>query len=103
MTTIPKGGVFLKRWLAFLCLTGLLIAQFAIGLSLSVSSEDTLLGYLDGDGNISMKDVLLMRRYIAHQGDLTHPAAADVNVDDGIDMRDVLLIRKYIARIILEL
>lgn len=90
----------MKRWLAWLCLTGLLIALMAIGLPLSVASDDILYGDTDGDGSVSMKDVLSVRRYIAHRGELGNPLAADVNGDASVDMRDVLLLRKYIAYLI---
>ncbi|MBR3290142.1 MAG: hypothetical protein IKI63_05140 [Clostridia bacterium] len=87
----------MKRWLAALCLIGLLISPCAIGTTTSADSNAPLLGDPDGDGIVSMKDVLVVRRFIAHQGDLSLPTAADVNADGSVDMRDVLLIRKFIA------
>ena len=47
-----------------------------------------------------MKDVLTMRKYIAHLTDDIDLAAADVNGDGSVDMKDVLLVRKFIARLI---
>ena len=90
----------MKRWLAFLCLIALLIAQSAIGPSLSVASDDLLLGDVNGDNDINMKDVLQTRKSIAGVGGTIDKTAADVNGDQSVDMKDVLLIRKYIAGLI---
>ena len=90
----------MKRWLAFLCTLVLLIAQCAIGSTLSVASEDLLLGDATGDGEINMKDVLQTRKFIAGMGGKIDETAADVNADNSVDMKDVLLIRKYIANMI---
>ncbi|MBR3289287.1 MAG: dockerin type I repeat-containing protein [Clostridia bacterium] len=63
--------------------------------------EDTaLLGDANRDGSVDMKDVLTMRKYIAHLTDDIDLAAADVNGDGSVDMKDVLLVRKFIARLI---
>ena len=90
----------MKRWLAWLCLLALLIAQCAIGPTLSVASDDLLLGDVNGDNDINMKDVLLTRKFIASKSGTIDETAADVNGDQSVDMKDVLLIRKYIAQLI---
>ena len=56
-------------------------------------------GDLNGDGELSMKDVLMMRRYIAGLDTLTDAqiAAGDLNGDGDIDMKDVLKARRIIA------
>ncbi|MBR3289288.1 MAG: dockerin type I repeat-containing protein, partial [Clostridia bacterium] len=59
-----------------------------------------LKGDANRDGCVDMKDVLTMRKYIAHLTDDIDLAAADVNGDGSVDMKDVLLIRKYIAGLI---
>ena len=90
----------MKRWLAFFCTAVLLIAQCAIGPTLSVTSDDLLLGDVNDDGDVNMKDVLIIRKHIAGlEGRLNEPAA-DVNADDSVDMKDVLLVRKFIAQLI---
>ena len=57
-------------------------------------------GDIDGDGDVTMKDVLLIRKFIAKMTDTLDEAAADVNGDGSVDMKDVLLIRKFIAGLI---
>lgn len=67
-----------------------------------VSQEPTVIaeGDADRDGEVTMKDVLFIRRYIAKLLDDIDETAADVNGDGSVDMKDVLLIRKFIAHII---
>ena len=56
-------------------------------------------GDADGDGQLSMKDVLVIRKLIA--GILTGEVpAADVDGDGNVTMKDVLLVRKAIAGIV---
>ena len=63
--------------------------------------EPTTVNYGDanGDGKISVKDVVLLRRYIAKYdvGDIDL-AAADANGDGKISVKDVVLLRRYIAK-----
>ena len=58
-----------------------------------------VLGDIDGDGDITMKDVLIMRRYIAGLDELTDAqiAAGDFDGDGDITMKDVLRARRIIA------
>ena len=58
------------------------------------------LGDADGDGVVTMKDVLLTRKFIAKLNVTINEAAADVNRDGSVDMKDVLLIRKFVAGLI---
>ena len=62
-----------------------------------VSDVTAALGDVDGDGEVSMKDVLLVRKFIAGMVDSIDESAADYNADGSVDMKDVLLIRKFIA------
>ncbi|MGN0115107.1 MAG: leucine-rich repeat protein [Acutalibacteraceae bacterium] len=55
-------------------------------------------GDANGDGNINMLDVLLIRKYIAKQPVTPNLDASDVTADGNVNMLDVLLIRKYIAK-----
>ena len=60
--------------------------------------QDVMLGDVNGDKAINMKDVLFMRKYIAGQSVSNfNEISADVNCDERINMKDVLLMRKYIA------
>ena len=56
-------------------------------------------GDVNGDGDVTVKDVLLMRRYIAGLGDLTAEAIfrGDVSGDGDITTKDVLTVRRIIA------
>ena len=67
---------------------------------ISEVSEEPMAGDADGDGQLTMKDVLLIRKFIAGMGGDFDEAAADVDGDGQLTMKDVLLIRKYIAGLI---
>ncbi len=54
-------------------------------------------GDANDDGAIDMKDVLLLRKFIAHLADTINEQNADCNGDTVLDMKDVLLLRKYLA------
>ncbi len=66
-------------------------------------SADVLLGDANGDGAVDMKDVLLLRKFLAGLSDEMENANADVNEDGSIDMKDVLMIRKFLANLIEKL
>ena len=58
-------------------------------------------GDVNADGDINMKDVLLIRRIIAGQKPtdvFVDEAAADANADGDVNMKDVLLLRQYVAK-----
>ena len=63
----------------------------------SAVSHEVVLGDPTGDGSVDMKDVLVIRKYIAGLSDSINVAAADVTGDGSVDMKDVLRIRKFIA------
>ena len=56
-------------------------------------------GDMDGDGEVTMKDVLVMRRYIAGLDELGDDAIliGDIDGDGDITMKDVLKARRIIA------
>ena len=62
----------------------------------------TKYGDADGSGDITMKDVLLVRKAIAGLigADKIDTALADVDSDGNLTMKDVLLLRKFIAGLI---
>ena len=64
-----------------------------------VSSSDILAGDANDDGGLDMKDVLMMRRYIAGLDAKINLDNADFNGDGSIDMKDVLGLRKKLANI----
>lgn len=66
----------------------------------SITVRDTLLGDVDGNGAIELKDVTLLQNYMAGAAILNDKQkdAADVNSNGSISLQDVLMIQKYIAR-----
>lgn len=63
--------------------------------------DDVELGDVNNDGNIDLKDVLVLRRFAAGQPQEGFvEKAADVNEDEVVDMKDILMLRKFIAKAI---
>lgn len=67
------------------------------------ASQDLLRGDVNGDGNIDLVDVEVLRRYLADV-DLDSQASsfdissgADANSDGVVDSRDLVLLRKYLV------
>ena len=56
-------------------------------------------GDVNGDNAINMKDVLLLRKYLAGIIKEIDENLADCNRDGNVNMKDVLLLRKYLAGI----
>lgn len=64
------------------------------------TQPDVSVGDANGDNAINMKDVLLLRKYLADMTDDLDLEAADVNADGTVNMKDVLMLRKYLADMI---
>ena len=60
-------------------------------------------GDANGDNAVNMKDVLLVRKYIAGIEVELDMTASDVNLDGAVNMKDVLQLRKFLAGLITEL
>ena len=60
-------------------------------------------GDANGDNAVNMKDVLLVRKYIAGIEVKLDMTASDVNLDGAVNMKDVLQLRKFLAGLITEL
>lgn len=90
-----KGfSVRMRRSLCFLLafLTAVLPALcFSYGASF-------IYGDLDGDGKISAKDSLLMRRHLSGAEVEVNESAADINCDGKITSIDMTLLRRHLAR-----
>lgn len=55
-------------------------------------------GDVNGDGSVNLKDVVMIRRYIAGGWGVTlDEDIADVNGDAAVNLKDVVLLRRYIA------
>ncbi len=70
----------------------------------SVSAENekvvtVLCGDANSDGVVNMKDVLVLRKFIAGMGEPADYDAADANRDADINMKDVLAVRLYVANL----
>ncbi len=66
----------------------------------ATGAEETMLGDANGDGDVNMKDVLLMRKYLAEMDVEYNAQNADVNSDGDVNMKDVLMLRKFLAGLI---
>lgn len=109
--TNEKDGIllYIEERSTTLTLTGLTIEVYRLTGYTPITTEpqdvseeessNILLGDAYEDGQVDMKDVLAMRRYIAGfpADTLFNIVNADVNKDQTIDMKDVLYLRKYIA------
>ncbi len=60
-------------------------------------SSSVMAGDANGDGALNMKDVLVLRKFLADIPVEMNAEAADVNGDGSINMKDVLQMRKIIA------
>ena len=56
-------------------------------------------GDANGDGSVNMKDVLILRKFLAGMDVTLVDEAADVTIDGDVNMKDVLLLRKFLANI----
>ncbi len=61
--------------------------------------ETLYYGDANGDGAVNMKDVLLLRKFLANMDVIIVAEAADVTRDDTVNMKDVLLLRKFLAEL----
>lgn len=62
------------------------------------SISTAVIGDLNGDGNVNLKDVTILRRYIAGGWDVAADInAADLNGDGNVNLKDVTILRRYIA------
>ena len=87
---------------AALMLTGMSVLTVASAIDRKDAARPAsiIYGDVDNDVDVTMKDVLQLRKFIAKFAVSINEDAADVSGDGNIDMKDVLLIRKYIAQVI---
>lgn len=64
----------------------------------SVEITDRTPGDTNGDNEIDLKDVVLIRRYLSGGWNVTiNESNADVNQDGYVDLKDVVIIRRYLS------
>jgi len=62
------------------------------------SGSDRLPGDINEDGTVDLKDVTILRRFVAEWEGVTISAAnSDVDGDGEIDLKDVTVLRRYVA------
>lgn len=83
-------------------LTGKIAARGILVLNVEKKSDAYILGDVNSDGLVNMRDLLLVQKYIAHFVTFTERqiVTADVNLDGNVNMRDLLDIQKHIAGMI---
>ena len=65
---------------------------------ITVYDTKVILGDADGDGEIGLKDVVQITRYLAGGWDVTLDlAVADVNHDGEVNLKDAVILRRYLA------
>lgn len=90
--TTDDAGVYT---LVFTADDGLLTSE-SFTLTLTVL-ERYLSGDANGDGVVDMKDVTILKRYLAGADVEIQLSGGDTNGDGMIDMKDVTLLRRYLA------
>ncbi|MBQ8920933.1 MAG: dockerin type I repeat-containing protein [Oscillospiraceae bacterium] len=58
---------------------------------------DKVSGDVNGDESIDLKDVIILRRYLAGWEVTINDTNADVNGDSSVDLKDVTILRRYLA------
>ena len=62
--------------------------------------ETLYYGDANADGDVNMKDVLILRKFLAGMDVTIANEAADVTLDGEVNMKDVLLLRKFLAGLV---
>ena len=78
-------------------------SQEKTGADATATGTDPVISYygdVNNDGDVTMEDVLALRRYLAGLKEEINLEAADVNVDGKINLKDVLMIRKFLTSMI---
>lgn len=65
--------------------------------TITVQSKPHVTGDLDGDGEANMKDVTLLKRYLAGWDVEIRTDDADFNGDGELNMKDVTILKRYLA------
>ena len=70
--------------------------------STRTTSTQNILGDANGDGKVTVSDVMEVRKYVAELigDDELDMTAADVNKDEKVTVSDVMRVRMYVAELI---
>ena len=93
----------MKKLLSVLLAIMVIVSSLLVVVTMASATEVTLYGDANNDGAINMKDVLIMRKYIADMPTEINLELADANGDGTVNMKDVLMLRKYLANLIDEI
>lgn len=64
----------------------------------SVDIDSRVCGDIDDDGDITLKDVVVLKRYLAENNSVTiNTINADINNDGQINLKDVVVLKRYLA------
>lgn len=74
-------------------------AHYILNSGYQLILRDPIKGDADADAKLNLKDVLLLRKYIAHENVSIYGENSDINDDSYIDMKDIYLIRLSLAHI----
>lgn len=66
----------------------------------ATQAAELVCGDANNDGAVNMKDVLVVRKYLADLDCEINLDNADTNNDGGVNMKDVLNLRKFLAGIV---
>ena len=91
----------MKKFLSLL----LIVCLYAVSVSSVMAvGSDLLIGDVDLDGRISVKDATLIQKYAASLESLSvsQLVIADVDISDNVNVKDATMIQKYVAGIIDE-
>lgn len=68
----------------------------------TITISDVLLGDVNDDGKVNLRDGMVLQRYIArwsgYTADTINMAAADVNADGKVNLRDGMILQRHIAK-----
>ena len=65
--------------------------------NITIGSENSIAGDANGDSAVNLKDVIIIRQFVAKWDVDVDTEVADVNNDGVVDLKDVILIRRFIA------
>lgn len=82
--------------LVFYACDGALTSE-AYTVTLTVLKNAVFAGDLNDDGVVDMRDITLLRRYVAGWDVVVNVENGDVNADGIVDMKDITLLRRYVA------